>query len=59
MTQGRQVEKSAMVKAVRDLRMIAVDEQTPNVIFSGRVTDALSMAKELKILRYGKVTGQV
>jgi hypothetical protein len=58
MTQGKQVEKSATVKAVRDLRMIAVDEQTGKVIFWGLVTDAMSMAKELKILGYGKVTMQ-
>ncbi len=53
-----EVERSAIVKAVRDLLMVAFDEQTGKVIFWGLVTDAISMAKELKILGYGKVTMQ-
>ncbi len=39
-----EVERSAIVKAVRDLLMVAFDEQIGNVINWGMVSDATSEA---------------
>ena len=53
-----EVERSAIVKAVRDLLMVAFDEQTGNVITWGTVSDATSVTNALESLGYGKVTTQ-
>ncbi len=53
-----EVERSAIVKAVRDLLMVAFDAQTGSVITWGMVSDATSVTNTLKGLGYGKVTTQ-
>jgi hypothetical protein len=53
-----EVERSAIVKAVRDLLMVAFDEQTGSVITWGMVSDATSVTNTLEGLGYGKVTTQ-
>ena len=58
MSQKKEVEEPAIVKAETNLQMIAFDEQSGRVITWGLVSDAASVTEALKILGYGKVTMQ-